>query len=134
MVTWLAPIPIVGVAPLSFVPLSTSPMLAGVLPVAGFTLLGTFPEPNVSLFFTTTFTVLSAEEGPPPFSAILYLSVYSPAGVLGATFTLPVVVSIVTPGLEVWVWVISTKLVVIVVLLPKASLLSTLASSVPFFT
>ena len=101
--TWFGPVPIVGVAPLSFVPLSTSPISAGVLPVAGFTLLGTFPEPNVSLFFTTTFTVLSEEEVPPPFSAMVYLTVCSPAGVLGATFTLPVVVSIVTPGLEVWV-------------------------------
>ena len=67
MVTWLAPVPTVVGVPLSLVPSSTSPISAGVLPVAGFTELGMLPGPNSSLLVTTTFTATSAEGVVPPF-------------------------------------------------------------------
>ena len=101
MVTWLGAVPTVVGVPLSLVPSSTSPISTGVFPVAGFTELGILPGPNSSLLVTTTFTVTSAEGVVPPFSVRVYFTVYSPAGVLADTFTLPVAVSIFTPELVV---------------------------------
>ena len=101
--TWFGPVPIVGFAPLSFVPSSTSPICLGVvLSVEGVTGLETTSlGVNSILLTTTTFTSTSLEAVVCPFSVIVYLSVYSPTGVSASTFTLPVAVSIVTLGSEV---------------------------------
>ena len=85
------------------------------------------------MLVTTTVTVFSAEAVVCPFSVILYLTVYTPAGAFAFTFTFPESVSILTFGL-VTVGVIVTKSVVSPVRAPSLSLVSIFTGLVPSVT